>query len=54
MVFEALGFVTGVAVIGAAWMMLLRHERWKVLSGFYAGTPGKAHRGGNALIWPSR
>lgn len=53
MVFELIGFVSGVGAIGAAWLLLLRHERFKVMNGFYAGR----RRGdvqGNALIWPSR
>ena len=53
MVFELIGFLSGVATIGLAWMLLLRHERFKVINGFYAERRNRA-RGGNALIWPSR
>lgn len=54
MFFEVLGFLSGVAAIGTAWMLLLRHERFKVLSGFYSSQASRSQRGGNALIWPSR
>jgi len=53
MVFELFGFVSGVGAIGAAWILLLRHERFKVINGFYAGSRAGGGRG-NALIWPSR
>lgn len=53
MILELFGFVSGVGAIGAAWMLLLRHERFKVISGFYAGRRVGDTRG-NALIWPSR
>ncbi len=52
MVLEFFGFVSGVGGIGLAWVMLLRHERFKVINGFYAGRQGRSP-GGNALIWPS-
>jgi hypothetical protein len=49
-----LGFVSGSAIIAAAWLLVLRHERWKAIRSVYLGsTEGPAHRG-NALIWPSR
>jgi hypothetical protein len=53
MIFELMGFVSGVAAIGTIWMLFLRHERGRVLQGFY--TKGRQRRSaGNALIWPSR
>ena len=54
MFFEVLGFLSGVAAIGTPWMLLLRYERFKVLSGFYSSKTSSAQRDGNALIWPSR
>jgi hypothetical protein len=54
MFFEVLGFVSGGAAIGTAWMLLLRHERWKVVDGFYSGKPSRSAGNRNALIWPSR
>jgi hypothetical protein len=54
MFFEVLGFLSGVATIGTAWMLLLRHERFKVLGSFYANRTARRQGGGNALIWPSR
>ncbi len=53
MVFEVLGFATGIAAIGAAWSLLMRHERYRIIRSVYCGRPEKP-RGGNALIWPSR
>lgn len=52
MFFEAVGFVTGAGMMGAAWMLLLRRDRQRVLNSFY-GKSG-AQRTRNALIWPSR
>ena len=51
MFFEAVGFVTGAGMMGAAWMLLLRRDRQRVLNGFYGRD---AARPRNALIWPSR
>ncbi len=53
MVFEILGFVSGVAAIGLALALLLRYERFKVINGFYF-CQHRQPPGGNALIWPSR
>jgi hypothetical protein len=53
MVFELLGFASGVLTIGLAWALLLRYERFKVIDGLASGTRRQA-RAGNALIWPSR
>lgn len=53
MVFEIIGFLSGGAGIGTAWMLLLRYERGKVFNGFYAHGPSRSP-GGNALIWPPR
>lgn len=53
MFFEVVGFLSGCAGIGAAFWLLHRRDRGRVISGFYAGSRG-ARRGGNALIWPSR
>ena len=53
MVLELFGFVFGVGGIGLAWVVLLRHERFKVINGFYADRRSRSHSG-NALIWPSR
>ena len=54
MFFEVLGFLSGVTAIGTAWMLLLRHDRSKVLSNFYSGRASGSQSSGNALIWPSR
>ena len=35
MVFEIAGFICGMAGIGVAWALLLRHERDHVLDAFY-------------------
>ncbi len=54
MFFEVLGFLSGAAAIGTAWMLLLRHERFRVLGSFHANRAPRRPGGGNALIWPSR
>ncbi len=54
MLIEVLGFLSGSALIGAAWLMLLRHQRWKAIRGAYHGFARERSHGGNALIWPSR
>jgi hypothetical protein len=53
MFFEVLGFLSGVAAIGTAWMLLLRHDRLRVMSSLTAARASRG-QGGNALIWPSR
>ncbi len=53
MVFEVLGFVTGMAAAGGAWVYLLKHERWRAIRAVY-GTRAYHPPAGNALIWPSR
>jgi hypothetical protein len=53
MLFEVFGFVSGVAAIGAAWVVLWRHDLLKVLNSFN-GERRNRSRSGNALIWPSR
>jgi hypothetical protein len=53
MVFEVLGFVTGALAAGGAWVILLRHERWRTIRAVYGGRPS-GHSARNALIWPSR
>ena len=52
MFFEIVGFVSGMAGIGVAFGLLLKHERERVIGGFYRDR--RRARGGNALIWPSR
>ncbi|WP_373503219.1 hypothetical protein [Aestuariivirga sp.] len=52
MFFEIAGFLSGVAGIAVAFGLLLRHQRERVISGFYRDR--RKARGGNALIWPSR
>jgi len=49
---ELLGFAAGIAMVVAAIMLFLRHERWKAISEAYE-RPAR-RQGGNALIWPSR
>lgn len=51
MFFEAVGFVTGAGMMGAAWFLLLRRDRQRVLNAFYGPETDKPR---NALIWPSR
>jgi hypothetical protein len=53
MVFEIAGFFLGSLLIGAALMLLHRHESGRVFHSFYQGKAA-SRRGGNALIWPSR
>jgi len=54
MLVEVLGFFTGAAVIGSAWMLYLRHEQHKALRSAYGARAAGPRQRGNALIWPSR
>lgn len=53
MLFELLGFFSGIVAIGSALILVMRHERWKAIREVYAGRPSRPGSGGNALIWPS-
>ena len=53
MVFEFFGYVSGVGVIGLGLMLLLRHQRVKLMNNFHSGRRTGAGSG-NALIWPRR
>ena len=53
MVFEFFGYVSGVGVIGLALILLLRHQRVKLMNNFHSGRR-TGYRRGNALIWPRR
>ena len=53
MVFEVVGFAAGAAGTGAAWALLMRHERGRIIRGVYRSRAERPS-GGNALIWPSR
>ena len=53
MVLEFFGYITGVSVIGLGLMLMLRHQRVKLMNSLHSGHR-KASRSGNALIWPSR
>lgn len=50
---EVLGFITGAMVAGFAWLVLLRHERWRLIRAIY-DQRNRRLPAGNALIWPSR
>lgn len=53
MVIEIAGFISGVAAVGGGLLLLLNHERERVLEGIRSGRARSARRG-IALIWPSR
>ena len=53
MVLEFFGYISGVGVIGLGLILLLRHQRVKLVNSFHSGRR-RASRRGNALIWPSR
>jgi hypothetical protein len=43
MIFEVLGFLCGVVAISTAWGLLLRHDRDRVLDGFYNRRSLRSH-----------
>lgn len=53
MLVEVMGFLAGAVVFCTAWIMMLRHERWKAIRAAYGGDR-RQRSVGNALIWPSR